>query len=109
MSGRISALRAFPSGALPDGCMASPRTAQRMDRQMNRNSNANSPYLSAESANGVMLWPSTSRELEDRRADRDAVPVGQFAGLDGLPVQAGAVRGAEVGEDVGAVLVLICA
>ena len=39
-------------------------------------------------------------ELQHRRADRDPIAVGQLARLDRLAVEAGAVRGAEVGEDV---------
>jgi hypothetical protein len=34
----------------------SPRTAHRIERQMNSSSSANSPYFSAERANGVTLW-----------------------------------------------------
>src|SRR6185503_377769 len=48
-------LRVFrPEG---EGSTVSPRTAQRIERQTNRNSSANRPYFNAESANGVTRNP----------------------------------------------------
>ena len=77
-----------------------PRTTHRIDRQMKRNSSANSPYFSAESAKGVTPVPTTSTppELENRAADRDPVSVLELAGLDGLPIEPGPVRRPQVGQ-----------
>src|ERR671910_3196289 len=90
-----------------------PRTTQRIERQMNRNSSANNPYFSADSAKGVIVSASTpavdtsvSPELDHGRADRDRVAVGELAGLDGLAVQAGPPRRSEVGQRPRAVATL---
>src|SRR5687768_9339680 len=83
-----------------------PRTTQRIERQMNRNRSANSPYFSADSANGVIVSASMPAagdtsvppELDRGGADRDRVAVGKLSGLDRLAVQAGSVRRSQVGE-----------
>ena len=46
-----------------DGSTVSPRTAQRIERQTNRNSSANRPYFNAESANGVTPEPSRNSSV----------------------------------------------
>src|ERR1700693_1040682 len=101
-----------PFSARPDlrrrgaGSTDSPRTTQRVDRQMKRTRSANNEYLSADSANGVTpaATRSATAEVQRRRPNRDAVPVPELARLNGLPVQLRSVGRAQVGERVGAVL-----
>ncbi len=55
-----------------------PRTAQRIERQMNSSSSANSPYFRADSANGVTLWASSARRhgtSAPRRNTSTVVPI----------------------------------